>query len=113
MSALVRTAIGRFLVDEAVDPRELTRDTWLGFLQPPLRAVDMLQRVQLSAVEATRIRNGLTIVRRGEAEPVATSAGAKAVPDEVAALDPAGQLIGILGPMGADQWRTLRNLPTN
>ena len=111
MSALVRTAIGRFLVREAVDPRELTRDTWLSFLQPPLAAVD-LPRIELSAAEATRIRNGLTIVRKGEGEPVVTSRCADEVPQELAAIDPAGQLIGILTPAGPDQWRAPCNLPT-
>lgn len=113
MSALVRTAIGHFLADEAIDLRGLTRNTWLTFLQSPLRAVDLLPRVQLSAEEATRIRNGLTIVLRREDQPVADSLATEEVPQEMAAIDPAGQLVGILGPAPFGQWRTLRNLPTN
>ena len=81
MSALVRTAIGRFSVHEAADPGELTPDTWLTFLRPPLEAVD-LPRVQLSAAEATRIRNGLTIMRKGEDEPLAASPGPHDLPRE-------------------------------
>ena len=78
MSALVRTAIGRFLVHEAVDLGELTGDRWLTLLQSPLQAVELLARhVQLSAIEATRIRNGLTIVLEGEDRPLAASAGAR------------------------------------
>ena len=61
MSALVRTGIGRFSIEDAIDPRELTPDNWMAFLQPPLRAVEYLPRVQLSAEQAARIRNGLTI----------------------------------------------------
>ena len=72
----------------------------------------MLPRVQLSAVEATRIRNGLTIVLKGKDQPVVTSPCAEEVPQELAAIDPAGQLIGILAPAAPDQWRALRNLPT-
>jgi tRNA pseudouridine55 synthase len=113
MSALERTAIGRFLVHEAVELPQLTRESWLTFLQSPLEAVDLLPRVQLSAEEATRIRNGLTIVLKGEDQPIAASSDGKESPQELAAVDPAGQLVGILGPAPFGQWRTLRNLPTN
>jgi tRNA pseudouridine55 synthase len=113
MSALVRTAIGRFVVREAIDPRELTRDTWLTFLRPPLQAVELLRGVQLSAEEATRIRHGLTIVLKGEDQPLAASSVANELPEELAAVDPAGQLVGILGLVAPGQWRAVRNLPTN
>ena len=66
MSALVRTGIGRFSIDDAVDPRELTPNNWITFLHPPLRAVEYLPRVQLSAEQAVRLRNGLTIELKGE-----------------------------------------------
>ena len=71
MSALVRTAIGRFSVCEAVSPRELTRDSWLTFLRPPLQAIDLLRASSFRPTEATRIRNGLTIVLKREDEPMA------------------------------------------
>jgi tRNA pseudouridine55 synthase len=111
MSALVRTAIGRFSVHEAVSPQELTPDSWRTFLRPPLEAID-LPRVELSVAEATRIRNGLTIVLKREDEPPAASPGPQEMPAELAAIDPAGQLIGILGPVAGGQWRAMRNLPT-
>jgi tRNA pseudouridine55 synthase len=107
MSALVRTRIGAFRVEDALDPRELTRDNWLTYLQPPLRAVEYLPRVQLSADQSARIRNGLTIESSGL--PLAAPPEC----DELAAIDPAGQLVGILTPLGGGRWRPWRNLPTN
>ncbi len=49
MSTLVRTAIGRFSVHEAVNLGELTGDRWLTFLRSPLQAVELLPHVRLSA----------------------------------------------------------------
>ena len=139
MSALTRTAIGGFLLQQAVDPRELRADNWTAAVQAPLQAVGQLRRVQLSAEEATRIRNGLTIQlteerATAEAGPLAASpegsllqapteglsgegqdgdgfTGDEAI-QELAALDADGQLVGILCPGTGGQWRTLRNLPT-
>jgi len=108
MSALVRTSIGCFTLEDAVNPRELSRDDWLRFLQPPLRAVEYLPRVQLSADEVKRIRTGLTINGRAEELPLATSQDSAA---EIVALDPAGELVGILTPGVAGQLCTLRNMP--
>jgi tRNA pseudouridine55 synthase len=106
MAALVRTRIGGFRIEDAVAPRDITSDNWLTHLRPPLQAVEYLPRVQLSAAAASRIRNGLTIERQSLGD----------LPDareqELAAVDPAGQLIGILEPRPNGQWRTVRNLPT-
>ena len=107
MAALVRTAIGDLRIEESHDPHTLNRDNWLELLQPPLRAVDDLPRAQLSSDQATRIRNGQEIELRIEGIPVAAS------PAELVAIDPAGQLVGLLAPAGPGRWRTLRNLPTN
>lgn len=100
MSALVRTSIGQFRLEEAVDPRELDCHNWQSFVQSPLRAVDYLPRVQLSTDAAARIRNGLAIELTDEPTK------------ELVAIDTTGQLIGILSPSGPGQWRTLRNMPT-
>ena len=109
MSALVRTFIGGFRLDETVDPRQLTRENWEACLSPPLRAVEHLPRVQLSAEDVVRVRNGLMIEGRGESVPLA--APPETAPIEFAAVDPAGQLVGILVPHGPGQFRPLRNLP--
>ena len=67
----------------------------------PLRAVEQLPRIDLSAAEVVRIRNGLRI-ERPDLSPEHP---------EVAACDPAGDLVGILTPCGNGQLKTLRNLP--
>jgi tRNA pseudouridine55 synthase len=103
MSALVRSAIGRFSLEEAVDPRELTADNLPQLLQPTLRALDYLPRIQLSADELTQLRHGLAIER----------SESRAYPEghEIVALGPDGELVGILTPGLAGQLRTLRNMP--
>jgi tRNA pseudouridine55 synthase len=111
MSALQRTSIGGFRVQQALDPRGLTRDNWLTFLQPPLRAVEYLPRLQLSAEEVTRLRNGLTIAVRGEGRGMAGAGDERGTASkDFAALDPAGQLVGILAPGAPGQWHSVRIL---
>jgi tRNA pseudouridine55 synthase len=103
MSALVRTRIGEFSIEDAVGPRDLTGENVRSKLLPPLRAVSCLPQVQLSAEESRRIRNGLTIAPKPTV-PVGCT--------EIAAVDPLGQLIGVLAPLNDGQWRAFRNLPT-
>ncbi len=105
MSALIRSAIGGLTIEDALDPRDLTPENWGAYLQPPLRAVECLPRVQLSVEEAFRIRNG---------QGVACSAeyAACSVSNEFAALDSTGQLVGVLCPSESGQWRVRRNMPT-
>jgi tRNA pseudouridine55 synthase len=107
MSALVRSSVGSFSLDDAVDPRRLNADNLPQFLQPPLRAVEYLLRVQLSAEEVLNLRHGLTILSRWDHEGQTTQA------QEIVAVDPAGNLVGILVPGAAGRLRTLRNMPTN
>jgi tRNA U55 pseudouridine synthase TruB len=66
MSELVRTAIGSFRIEDAVTPRALSADDWRRWLLPVLRAAEYLPRVQLSADEVVRLRNGLPIRQIGE-----------------------------------------------
>lgn len=100
MSGLVRTAVGGFRLEDAVEPDRLTRDNWLEHLGPSLRAVPRLPRVELSTDEVTRVRNGMPVTRT-------------ALPDgaaELAAVDPTGRLVAILVPRGPDQLGPVRNL---
>jgi tRNA pseudouridine55 synthase len=101
MSALTRTAIGRFTLDEAVPPDSLTAATLPQHLLPSLRAVDRLPIVQLDDEQQTRIRNGLPIPRPG----------ALADSEQYAAIDADGRLIGILGPREPNELKAIRNLP--
>jgi tRNA pseudouridine55 synthase len=106
MSALVRTSIGRFHLADAVNPRELNNDNLPGLLHPPLRAVDYLPRVRLSADQVRRLQTGLTITPTVEWETPET------VGNEIVAVDPSGTFIGILTPSPTGALKTLRNMPT-
>jgi len=103
MSELSRTAIGRFRLEEAVDPGRLTKQNWTDFLLPPLWAVDALPRVELTGGEIARIRNGQTISRKGSPPRG----------HEMAAVDASGRLVAILQARGGDLLGPVRNLPTN
>lgn len=85
MSALVRTAIGDFHVDAAIELDALTTDNLLAALAPARRAVTMLTTIELAADEVERIVRGQTIRR-----PVASADG------QWAALAPGGELLAIL-----------------
>jgi tRNA pseudouridine55 synthase len=125
MSALVRTAIGGFRVEDAVSPDLLTRQNWTEHLLPPLRAVESLPRIVLSAPDVARVRAGQTISHsqplrvtcphdakrrvgtfavpaESAAAPVEGMPPAAAAPDppELAAVDAAGHLVAILRPRG-------------
>lgn len=127
MSGLVRTTIGNFRIEEAISLESLDRDNllgdnWLGHLQPTLRAVECLPQVRLTADEVVRIRNGLTISGRGDGDcpnfrlsengTVPLSVAATGSPVEFVAIDPSGQLVGILTVGAGGELRTLRNMPT-
>jgi tRNA pseudouridine55 synthase len=100
MSALERTAVGGFLIEQAADPRSLTAESCAARLEPLVRAVTMLPTVVLSAEEVVRIGHGLRI--RKDDVPAG---------QEIAAVDAAGRLAAILGPAGDGTLRPLRNLP--
>ena len=101
MSGLVRTAIGRFKIEEAIRPEEITAASWTKHLLPPLCAVESLPRVELSVEETARIRSGRTIERRHL--PVG--------PEEFAGIDTAGRLVAILVPRGPALLGPKRVLP--
>lgn len=93
MSALARTAIGGFRVEDAIGPNDLTPDTLPQHLLPPLAAVADLPRVVLSDAQLVEIRHGRLI-----AMPTCGTGGgslARTSP-EWAAVDAAGQLVAIL-----------------
>ena len=91
MSALRRTAIGGFCVEDAVPLEELTAESLPHNLQSPLAAVADLPRVTLSDEQLEEIRHG---------RPIAFLSGGAGSPadatSEWAAIDAAGQLAAIL-----------------
>jgi len=101
MSELLRTSIGGFRVEEAVDPGSLTSQNWTDYLLPPLAAVGSLPRVEVSAEEIAKLRQGLAIPKRR----MPTGAG------PFAGADAAGRLVAILTPRGGGLLGPLRNLP--
>jgi tRNA pseudouridine55 synthase len=85
MSALRRTAIGGFSIDAACPLDQLTEQTLADHLLPPIRAVEHLPTVRLSQTEVEQTAHGRAI--RG------------AIPGDApyaAAVDEAGQLLGVL-----------------
>jgi tRNA pseudouridine55 synthase len=101
MSALQRTAIGGFRLQDAIEPAALTRENWPGHLLPPLRAAELLPQVCLTGPEVQAIRTGRAIAR--EALPTGAV--------QWAALDPAGCLVAILVPRGPGLLGPVLNLP--
>ncbi len=87
MSALERTEIGPFRVEDAVDPASLDRDGLAEQLHPLARAVPSLPGVTLREDELQRIAHGRTIART--APPGA---------EIIAAFDTTGALVAILVP---------------
>ncbi len=106
MSALVRTAIGNFRLEDACRPDELTRESLSQWLLPEARAVESLPRIELSEEESKRIANGLAI------EGAAPELAALPVGAEMAAFGPQGKLIGIIAKRPDGSLRAVRNLPT-
>ena len=87
MSALERTQIGNFYVQDACSLDDLSSKSVSSLLIPAARAVAELPRQQLADAERQRVANGLLVENRCDH----TAA-------EVAAVDADGQLLAILVP---------------
>lgn len=101
MSALRRTAIGPFRIEEAVELESLTPENWTARLLSPIVAVAHLPQVVLSDEEVRRVLAGRTIA-------CCTS------PDrgtEFAAIDQGGRLIGIMTRRDDMELAPKRNFP--
>ena len=90
MSALVRTAIGPFRLEDAANPRSITAENLGGVLLPALQAVPSLPVVRLDDDEVTAVLRGLALPA-GRELPQGFSPG-----QECAAVDPTGELAAIL-----------------
>jgi len=100
MCQLERTSVGAFRVEDAVFLEQLTRETWVEHLLPPLSAVSSLPRVELTGDEVARVRKGQPIDNR---TPFAE-------PRELAAVDSAGRLVAILSHRGGGRLGPTLNL---
>ena len=86
MTALERTAVGPFRIDDVLPADRLNETTLRRHLQPPAVAVSALPRVVLTAAQVQAIRYGQTV-------PLAAAAGDDAV--EHALFDAAGGLVAV------------------
>lgn len=91
MTALARTAIGKFRVQDAIPLDELTADSLRQHLQPARAAVGALPCVALSEAQLLEIRHGRPILSSWLAAGLPPLNGS-----ELAAVDAAGQLAAIL-----------------
>ncbi|HEV2971932.1 MAG TPA: tRNA pseudouridine(55) synthase TruB [Pirellulales bacterium] len=90
MSALERTAVGEFRVEDACDLNALSAESLPQILLSPLQAVNSLPRVQLSDPEVQLAINGL-FVPSNSGSVVSGATG-----QEFAGIDSSGELVSIL-----------------
>lgn len=100
MSALVRTAVGDFLLDDSCTPERLEQEPPWAWLLPTLRALGGLPQITLPDADVARVERGQFI-----APPVEASA------DELAALTADGRLVGVLRRRADGQLGPVVNLP--
>jgi tRNA pseudouridine55 synthase len=105
MSALVRTAVGEFRVDNAVTLDALTSENCTRHLLSPLTAVADLPCVTLDDTQLTEIRHGRPIEKTDCLSDVRCST----TPSEWAAVTSAGYLAAILREKTAGQLWPHRN----
>jgi tRNA pseudouridine55 synthase len=101
MSQLVRLAIGSFTIEEAATLESLDKEHWADRLLAPLRAVETLPRIVLTAAEIGRLQSGQPIARQ-----VPHQAG-----EELAGVCVDGRLVSILVCRGQGLWGPVCNLP--
>jgi len=102
MSALKRSAVGGFTWEQAVEPARLDRNNWRRWLQPPLRAVNYLPQVQLSAEQVRCLADGRPLKLDACLPTDDKFFGSQR---ELAAVDRSGRLAAILERDAAGLWR--------
>jgi tRNA pseudouridine55 synthase len=91
MSALVRTRVGCFTLEDARLPDELDPRALAEWLRPPLSALEQFAKVTLTRQEIERVGHGLAIPDTRASQGRETSTG-----EEVAAVDDGNNLVAIL-----------------
>ena len=92
MSALERTAIGAFRIEDAISLNDIDANTLPQLMQPALTAVVALPHVALTEAQCLELRNGRPILTAWLAAKNAAIADAP----ELVAIDATGQLVAIL-----------------
>lgn len=100
MSALVRTAVGLFDVETAIDPAALDRQTLPQHLRSPLDALGALPRITVTAEQCHKLWLGQPI-DLPDGDPSAA---------EIAAVDAADRLAAIVRPKAGGLW-PVHNFP--
>lgn len=98
LTALRRTRVGPFGIADAVAPDAIATEPLLSSAEV---AVRVLGGIQVTDAEATALRHGQRL----------TGAADRIVGEHAAAVDPGGELIGVVGRRG-DDLKSLMNLPT-
>jgi tRNA pseudouridine55 synthase len=101
MSELARTAIGGFTVSEACQLSELTSETVLAKILPPVRAVDHYPRLVLQAAEIVDLFHGRPV----RSDAAITGSIAVAVDQHAD-----GKMLGLVRASGPGLWLPFRNL---
>lgn len=100
MSALTRTAVGDFVVGQAIRVEDLYAASLSVHVLPPLSVFPDVDPERLSDEEAVRVRQGQAIRRPGHA-----------VSGDVPAIDAAGQMVAVLAPMDDGRLRPVHTFP--
>lgn len=98
LTALRRTRVGPFGIADAVGPDAIATEPLLSSADV---AVRVLGGIRVTDAEASALRHGQRL----------TGAAGRIVGEHAAAIDPAGELIGVVGRRG-DDLKSLMNLPT-
>ncbi|MBN2295183.1 MAG: tRNA pseudouridine(55) synthase TruB [Pirellulales bacterium] len=111
MSALTRTAIGRFILEDSIDLNDLEQQDLSRCLLPPVTGVEMLPKVKLEPQDVIEVGHGRTIPMPINASVLCKSQTTKRL--EFAGIAPDGRLVAILIPQDQHRLRPLRNFPVN
>ncbi len=105
MTALERTAIGAFHLDQCVTLADLDRTTIFTHIRPALEAVSHLPRIDLMVDDVVKLRQGKRLAIAAE--------GAVVAKQDYVAVDEDGALIGILTPTDESppRWASQMVLP--
>lgn len=88
VDVLIRTRIGHFTIEDAIDPDALSAESLPGLLRPAIDAVGDLARLVLAEEQVTDVLQGRPL-------PVHGVAGAAGLSGEAALVGPGGELVAV------------------
>jgi tRNA pseudouridine55 synthase len=124
MTGLIRTAIGPYAIDQALDPQSVSHGQLAKCLQSPLTALGDMPRVQLTDSQIADVQHGRFILH-DSAEDLESAKGLESAKKrasshkeprlksttEIAALDSDNHLVALLVPKPGNRWGPSRNFP--